>query len=53
MELQGRNLRLNMRGEDVKLLQEELDKLGHPTGSDTPGRFGRDTLPAGTLRTAI
>lgn len=45
MELQGRNLSLRKRGEDVRLLQEELQRLSFAI-EDTPGLFGATTRQA-------
>lgn len=45
MRLQGRNLEPNMRGEDVRLLQEELTRLGFSI-TDREGLFGETTLAA-------
>jgi peptidoglycan hydrolase-like protein with peptidoglycan-binding domain len=45
MELQGRNLSLRKRGEDVRLLQEELQQLGFAI-ADTLGLFGATTRQA-------
>ena len=45
MKLQGRDLQLNMRGEDVKLLQTELRRLDF-TINDVEGFFGAATLRA-------
>jgi peptidoglycan hydrolase-like protein with peptidoglycan-binding domain len=45
MNLQGRNLYLRMRGEDVKLLQSELRQLGFSIG-DEEGYFGKATRRA-------
>ena len=49
MELQGRDLRVNMRGADVKLLHEELRKLGYadiPQDELSDQRFGAVTSRA-------
>ena len=45
MNLQGRNLEINMRGDDVALLQSELRQLGSQI-ADPPGMFGSTTLLA-------
>ena len=45
MQLQGRNLSENLRGDDVKLLHEELGKLGFSI-NDRVGFFGRATRKA-------
>ena len=45
MKLQGRNLALNMRGDDVALLQTELRQLDLQI-ADPPGLFGSTTLLA-------
>ena len=45
MELQGRNLSENLRGDDVKLLREELGKLGFSI-NDKEGFFGSETRKA-------
>ncbi len=45
MELQGRDLKQNMRGEDVELLQEELRQLGFNIPSQR-GIFDSDTFVA-------
>ena len=45
MILQGRNLALNMRGDDVALLQTELRQLDLQI-ADPPGLFGSTTLLA-------
>ncbi len=45
MNLQGRNLALNMRGDDVALLQTELRQLDLQI-ADPPGLFGSTTLLA-------
>ena len=48
MELQGRNLTIRMKGEDVKLLQSELKLLGYilPADEISRGYFGRETRNA-------
>jgi peptidoglycan hydrolase-like protein with peptidoglycan-binding domain len=48
MQLQGRNLSVQMEGEDVKLLQRELRLLGFDILEDEVARtyFGRTTLEA-------
>jgi len=48
MKLQDRNLGLQMRGDDVKLLQAELRRLGYTIGDDelVPRRFGKSTRRA-------
>ncbi|MGH9311292.1 MAG: peptidoglycan-binding protein, partial [Vicinamibacterales bacterium] len=43
MNLQGRNLELNLRGDDVALLQTELRQLDFQI-ADPPGLFGSTTL---------
>jgi len=45
MELEGRELRVNMRGTDVIRLQQELRKLGFSI-ADPEGFFGTSTLKA-------
>ncbi len=45
MQLQGRDLKVNMRGADVKLLQKELQELGFPI-DDEDGHFGATTRRA-------
>lgn len=45
MKLQGRNLELHLRGDDVALLQSELRQLGIPI-ADPTGIFGSTTLLA-------
>ncbi|PSH61678.1 hypothetical protein CU102_26790 [Phyllobacterium brassicacearum] len=45
MKLQRRNLEFNLRGDDVRLLQDELATLGFPI-SDREGHFGETTLSA-------
>jgi peptidoglycan hydrolase-like protein with peptidoglycan-binding domain len=45
MQLQGRNLSFRMRGEDVKVLQEELNRLEFII-EDEAGYFGRSTRQA-------
>jgi Tc toxin complex TcA C-terminal TcB-binding domain/Neuraminidase-like domain/Salmonella virulence plasmid 28.1kDa A protein/Putative peptidoglycan binding domain len=48
MQLQGRNLKANMRGDDVRLLQAELGELGLPIPAAERERavFGDGTLRA-------
>lgn len=48
MQLQGRNLSIEMRGEDVKLLQSELRQLGHTLPSEEVEKsyFGKATRKA-------
>src|SRR6476660_39633 len=48
MKLQGRNLSLRMRGEDVRLLHGELRKLGHriPAVETSKQLFGASTRQA-------
>jgi Tc toxin complex TcA C-terminal TcB-binding domain/ABC toxin N-terminal region/Neuraminidase-like domain/PA14 domain/Putative peptidoglycan binding domain/Salmonella virulence plasmid 28.1kDa A protein len=45
MQLQGRDLKVNMRGDDVKLLQKELRELAFPI-DDEDGHFGATTRRA-------
>lgn len=45
MKLKGRNLQPNLRGEDVKLLQEELRRLSFEL-TDVDGFFGSSTFLA-------
>ncbi len=45
MKLQGRDLQLNMRAEDVKLMQAELRRFGF-TITAVEGLFGPTTLRA-------
>src|SRR4051812_42650605 len=45
MNLQGRDLSLNMMGPDVDLLQQELGALGFDVGADA-GSFGQITRKA-------
>lgn len=40
MKLQGRNLSIKMKGEDVKLLQSEMHKLGY----DNPAPMQTSTV---------
>jgi lysozyme len=42
MEYEGRNLRSNMKGDDVKELQQALHKLGFAIAGEK-GRFGKNT----------
>lgn len=48
MNLQGRHLTVQMRGEDIKLLQSELARLGHEIPAEEVGRsfFGKGTRKA-------
>src|SRR4051812_19113091 len=49
MKLQGRNLRIKMQGEDVKLLQSELLQLGLKIGDESEVKqafFGETTAKA-------
>jgi peptidoglycan hydrolase-like protein with peptidoglycan-binding domain len=48
MNLQGRNTSLRMRGEDVKLLQTELGKLGYRIAAPEASKqvFGASTRQA-------
>ena len=46
MDLQGRNLHIEMRGDDVALLQHELRQLGYEIEEDDRGYFGGGTQRA-------
>ena len=48
MKLQGRNLSVNMIGEDVALLQKQLKRLGYklPEAELQKKRFGKSTRRA-------
>ena len=48
MNLHGRNLSINMKGEDMKVLHGELRKLGYTIPDDelAEQRFGQETRKA-------